>query len=76
MMGSNLLSISKFTSGMNSAVDAQFNKMSDENILKVSEEIQYTPFTGVETQVLSDRTCGVYATLDITVRNNTKCYID
>ena len=47
----------------------------DENILKVSEEIQYTPFTGVETQVLSDRTCGVYATLDITVKNNTKCYL-
>lgn len=47
----------------------------DENILRVSDEIQYTPFSGVEAQVLSDRCCGVYATLDITVRNTTNCFI-
>ena len=47
----------------------------DEYILRVSDEIQYTPFSGVEAQVLSDRCCGVYATLDITVKNNTKCFI-
>lgn len=47
----------------------------DENILKVSEEIQIMPFLGTEAQVLNDRCCGVYATLDITVKNNTKCYI-
>ena len=47
----------------------------DSNILKVSEEIQYTPFSGVEAQILSDRCCGVFCTLDITVKNNTKCYI-
>lgn len=48
----------------------------DQYILKVSDEITYTPFSGVEAQVLSDRTCGVYAQLDITVKNNTKCFID
>ena len=48
----------------------------DEYILRVSEEIQYTPFLGAETQVLSYRTCGVYCTLTLTVKNNTTCYID
>lgn len=47
----------------------------DEYILKVSDEIQLIPFSGVEAQVLSDRTCGVYATLDLTVKNNTTCFI-
>lgn len=47
----------------------------DQYILKVSDEIQYTPFSGVEAQVLSDRTCGVYATLDITVKNGTNCFL-
>lgn len=47
----------------------------DEYILKVSDEIQYVPFSGVEAQVLSDRCCGVYCTLDITVKNNTTCFI-
>lgn len=47
----------------------------DEYILKVSDEIQYVPFSGVEAQVLSDRTVGVYCTLDITVKNNTTCFI-
>lgn len=47
----------------------------DEYILRVSDEIQYTPFSGVEAQVLSDRCCGVYATLDLTVKNNTNCYL-
>lgn len=47
----------------------------DEYILKVSDEIVYTPFSGVEAQVLSDRCVGVYATLDITVKNGTKCFI-
>lgn len=47
----------------------------DEYILKVSEEIQMMPFLGVEAQVLSDRCAGVYATLDITVKNETKCFI-
>lgn len=44
-------------------------------VLKVSDEIQYVPFSGVETQVLSDRTVGVYATLDITVKTETNCVI-
>ena len=35
MMGCNLLSISRFSSGLNTAIDAQFNKVSDENILKI-----------------------------------------
>ena len=47
----------------------------DEHILRVSDEIQYTPFSGVEAQVLSDRTVGVYATLDLTVKNDTTCFI-
>ena len=47
----------------------------DENILKVSDEVQLTPFSGVEAQVLSDRCCGVYATLDLTVKNNTNCFL-
>lgn len=47
----------------------------DEYILRVSDEIQYVPFSGVEAQVLSDRTCGVYATLDLTVKNNTTCFL-
>lgn len=47
----------------------------DEYILRVSDEIQYIPFSGVEAQVLSDRTCGVYATLDLTVKNETNCYL-
>lgn len=47
----------------------------DEYILRVSDEIQYVPFSGVEAQVLSDRTCGVYATLDITVKNDTTCFL-
>ena len=47
----------------------------DQYILKVSDEITYTPFSGVEAQVLSDRTCGVYATLELTVKNNTTCFI-
>lgn len=47
----------------------------DDYILRVSDEIQYTPFSGVEAQVLSDRTCGVYATLDLTVKNVTNCYL-
>lgn len=47
----------------------------DENILKVSDEIQYIPFSGVEAQILSDRCCGVFCTLDITVRNTTTCFI-
>ena len=47
----------------------------DEYILKVSDEITYTPFSGLEAQVLSDRTCGVYATLELTVKNNTTCFI-
>lgn len=46
----------------------------DEYILKVSDEIQYTPFIDVEAQVLSDRTCGVYATLELSVKNDNKCY--
>lgn len=46
-----------------------------EYILRVSDEIQYIPFSGVEAQVLSDRTCGVYATLDLTVKNDTTCFI-
>lgn len=47
----------------------------DENILKVSDEVQLTPFSGVEAQVLSDRCCGVYATLDLTVKNDTTCFL-
>ena len=44
-------------------------------VLNVSDEIQYVPFSGVETQVLSDRTVGVYATLDITVKTETNCVV-
>lgn len=47
----------------------------DSNILFVSDEIEYFPFTAPEGQVLSDRCCGVYATLDITVPNITTCYV-
>lgn len=47
----------------------------EDNILKVSDEIQFTPFIGVEVQALSDRCCGAYATLDITVRNENNCFI-
>lgn len=47
----------------------------DQYILRVSDEITYTPFSGVEAQVLSDRCCGVYATLELTVKNETLCYI-
>lgn len=47
----------------------------DQYILKVSDEITYTPFSGVEAQVLSDTTCGVYATLELTVKNDTTCFI-
>ena len=55
MMGSNLLSISKFTSGMNTAVDAQFNKMSDENILKV--------------QTIFDQCEQIFATVDFEIQH-------
>lgn len=47
----------------------------DPYILKVSDEITYTPFSGVEAQVLSDSTCGVYATLELTVKNDTNCFL-
>lgn len=47
----------------------------DEHILKVSDEFEITPFSGVEAQVLSDRCCGVYATLELTVKNDTNCFI-
>ncbi|MBR3993197.1 MAG: hypothetical protein IKI92_04955 [Anaerotignum sp.] len=35
MMGSNLLSISRFTNGLNTTMNAQFNKISEENVLKI-----------------------------------------
>lgn len=47
----------------------------DEHILKVSDEISFTPFINVETPVLNDRCCGSYATLEITVKNDTTCYV-
>ena len=47
----------------------------DEHILKVSEEIQIMPFIAPETQGLSDRCCGSYCTLDITVKNDTTCFL-
>lgn len=47
----------------------------DEHILKVSEEIQIMPFIAPEAQGLSDRCCGAYATLDITIKNDTTCFL-
>jgi hypothetical protein len=47
----------------------------DEYILGVSSQIQYIPFVNSEAQVLSDRTCGVYCTINITVPNDTTCYV-
>ena len=47
----------------------------DGYILKVSEEIQIMPFIAPEAEGLSDRVCGAYATLDITIKNDTICFI-
>lgn len=47
----------------------------DEHILKVSEEIQIMPFIAPEAQGLSDRCCGSYCTLDITVKNDITCFL-
>ena len=44
-------------------------------LLKVSEEIQIMPFIAPEAQGLSDRCCGAYATLDITIKNDTTCFL-
>ena len=47
----------------------------DSNILGVSDLIEYTPFLNPEAEGLSDRCAGVFAILDISVANNTTCYL-
>lgn len=46
-----------------------------EYVLRVSDEIEFMPFIGTDVPALSDRCCGSYATLEITVKNVTNCYL-